>query len=91
MFTSKQLYEWCRIPCNQLENHPDRKIPFRLCKDSAQMSQMMARELVDKIRVHNERGQATAAFARGMPNYATHPPRSPVAQPVTAWLSQETR
>jgi len=62
MFTSKQLYEWCRIPYDQLENHPDRKIPFRLCKDSAQMGQMMARELVDEIRVHNERGQATRAI-----------------------------
>jgi LmbE family N-acetylglucosaminyl deacetylase len=30
----------------------------------------------------------TAAFTRGMPNYATNPPRSPVAQPVTVYHAQ---
>jgi N-acetylglucosamine malate deacetylase 1 len=30
----------------------------------------------------------SAAFARGMPNYATNPPRSPVAQPVTVYHAQ---
>lgn len=30
----------------------------------------------------------TAAFARGMPNYATQPPRDPVDQPVTIYHAQ---
>ena len=47
--TPKQLFEWCRIPYDQLEDHPDRKVPFRLCTDSADMGRIMARELADEI------------------------------------------
>ena len=61
-FTLKELYAWCRIPAAELENHPQRKIPFRLCKDSAEMGALMARELVDEIRAHNARGLVTRAI-----------------------------
>ncbi len=61
-FTKRDLYEWCRIPYTELETHPARKIPFRLCADSAEMGQIMARELVDEIRSHNERGEVMRAI-----------------------------
>ena len=57
MIRPKQLYEWCRIPYNQLESHPARKVPFRLVKDSAAMGELMARELVEAIREAGARGQ----------------------------------
>jgi glucosamine-6-phosphate deaminase len=60
--TPQDLYEWCKIPYDQLETHPERKIPFRLCRDSAEMGQMMARELVDEIKTHNARGKGTRAI-----------------------------
>jgi glucosamine-6-phosphate deaminase len=50
VITPKQLYEWCRIPCDKLESHPGRKVPFRLVKDSAAMGELMARELIQEIR-----------------------------------------
>ena len=56
------LYNWCRRPIDQLENHPDRRIPFRLCADSAEMGDIMARELVDEIAAHDFRGEATRAI-----------------------------
>lgn len=43
------LYGWCRLPYQSLENHPDRKIPIRLCRDSAEMGEWMASELADAI------------------------------------------
>jgi glucosamine-6-phosphate deaminase len=61
-FTNKQLYEWCRIPAGELLNHPDRKLPLRICKDSAEMGRIMARELVDEIEHHNGRGETTRAI-----------------------------
>jgi glucosamine-6-phosphate deaminase len=61
-YSLKALYEWCKIPAQKLENHPDRKVPFRICKDSQEMGQIMARELVDEIQGHNERGQVTRAI-----------------------------
>ncbi len=60
--TPKELYPWCAVPYDQLETHPDRKVPFRLVADSAAMGAAMARELVDEIAAHNARGEATRAI-----------------------------
>ena len=30
----QDLYLWCKIPYNELEEHPELKTSFRLCKDS---------------------------------------------------------
>ena len=56
------LLEWCRIPCRKLEKHPKLKVPFRLCRDSAAMGQIMARELVALIQANNRRGRSTRAI-----------------------------
>jgi len=61
-FTQKDLYQWCKIPVTELEQHPDRKIPFRLVKDSGEMGAWMARELVDEIQSRNLRGEITRAI-----------------------------
>jgi glucosamine-6-phosphate deaminase len=60
--TPKELYEWCKIPYQELENHPALKAWFRLCKDSDEMGQIMARELVDEIKAHNDKGEVTRAI-----------------------------
>ena len=62
MVKPRELYEWCKIPYTELESHPKRKVPFRLCKDSADMGQIMARELVDEIQAHNAKGEDTRAI-----------------------------
>ncbi len=56
------LYEWCRIPWSELEEHPDRKVPLRLCRDSAEMGAIMARELVDQIRDSDAAGRTLRAI-----------------------------
>jgi len=60
--TPQELYEWCKIPYGKLENHPQLKIPFRLCRDADEMGQIMACELVDEIKAHNEKGEVTRAI-----------------------------
>jgi len=62
LIAKKELYEWCRIPYQQLGAHPARKIPFRLCADSAEMGQIMAQELVEEIEAHNAVGEPTRAI-----------------------------
>jgi glucosamine-6-phosphate deaminase len=62
MLTPKELHEWCKIPYQELEKHPKRKAPFRLCSDSDEMGQIMARELVDEIKAHNDKGKVTRAI-----------------------------
>jgi glucosamine-6-phosphate deaminase len=64
----KDLYRWCQIPYNELINHPQRKVPFRLCKDADEMGQIMARELVDEIQGHNARNEVTRAIIPCGPN-----------------------
>lgn len=61
-FTLKELYEWCRIPWQELEQHPARKVPLRICKDSTEMGIIMARELVNEIQTQNRRGETTRAI-----------------------------
>jgi glucosamine-6-phosphate deaminase len=60
--TPQDLYAWCVVPYDQLENHPQRKVPFRLCQDSAEMGRIMARELVDEIVTHNLQEKETCAI-----------------------------
>jgi glucosamine-6-phosphate deaminase len=57
-----ELYKWCSIPAEELATHPGLKIPFRMCRDSAEMGQLMARELVDEIQRHNRLGELTQAI-----------------------------
>lgn len=61
-FTLKQLHDWCRVPCEQLEGHPALRVRFRLCADSGTMGALMARELVDEIQRHNGSGERTRAI-----------------------------
>ncbi len=77
----QELYQWCKIPYTELENHPQRKVPFRLCRDSQDMGRIMARELVDEIQAHNRLGEVTRAIIPCGPNcwYA----------PFTALVNQE--
>jgi glucosamine-6-phosphate deaminase len=43
------LLRWCRVPAEDLERHPERRIPLRICADGTEMGELMARELVDEI------------------------------------------
>lgn len=60
--THTDLYEWCRIPAGELVGHRAAKIRLRVCADSREMGDLMARELVDEIRARNERGDVTRAI-----------------------------
>ena len=52
MFVSpSELYRWCKISYQDLVTHPQRRVPFRLCADSAEMGAIMARELADEMLV----------------------------------------
>jgi glucosamine-6-phosphate deaminase len=60
--TPSILQEWCRIPATELENHPARKVPFRIAADSAVMGALMARELADLIAGNNAKKLPTRAI-----------------------------
>jgi glucosamine-6-phosphate deaminase len=58
----QELYQWCRIPFEELERHPARRAPFRLVNDSAAMGELMAHELVEEIEEANGRGEELRAI-----------------------------
>ncbi|HMR83116.1 MAG TPA: hypothetical protein PKE30_08295 [Niabella sp.] len=60
--TPKELYTWCRVPFDQLEDHPDRKLPFRMVADSRAMGLIMAQDLVDEIQLNNGKNRETRAI-----------------------------
>ena len=60
--TPADLYPWCKIPYDKLENNPSLKVPFRLVKDSKEMGIIMARELADEIEENNSQGRVTRAI-----------------------------
>ncbi len=43
------LQRWCAIPVEELVDHPERRVPLRLCSHPAEMGRLMAQELVDEI------------------------------------------
>lgn len=62
MIDVKQLYEWCRIPAEELARHPDCRVGFRLVKDSREMGLLMASELIDLIDANNRSGRPSRAI-----------------------------
>jgi len=61
-YTLAELHRWCGIPADQLEGRADLKVPFRMAADSAEMGEVMARELIDEVAAHNARGEPTRAI-----------------------------
>lgn len=59
---SRQLYKWCSIPARELTQHPGLKVPFRVVRDSREMGELMARELVEVIEENNRSRRATRAI-----------------------------
>ena len=53
------LREWCRIPVEQLADHPLARVPFRLVRDSAEM--VAGRELADLVAANEAEGRPTGA------------------------------
>ncbi|GIH16165.1 hypothetical protein [Rugosimonospora africana] len=54
---AEDLARWCRIPAGELADHPDRRMALRICRDSAEMGRLMARELVDEIAAAGRAGR----------------------------------
>jgi glucosamine-6-phosphate deaminase len=56
------LYNWCKVPYDQMEKNPGLKVPFRLVEDSEEMGILMVRELTDEIKRNNNAGKTTRAI-----------------------------
>lgn len=64
----KKLYEWCAVPAEELEEHPERKVNFRMVESSEEMGLLMAEELVNAIEEANWDGREFRAIIPCGPN-----------------------
>lgn len=62
MIHKKDLYTWCSIPLDDLENHKGLKVGFRLVESSEEMGLIMAREFIDDIKMANREGRTYRAI-----------------------------
>jgi glucosamine-6-phosphate deaminase len=56
------LYRCCSIPAAELAAHPQLRTKFRMVRDSAEMGELMAEELVQEIEANNMKGSPTRAI-----------------------------
>lgn len=50
MINLNNLYQWCSVPAEQLEKHPDIRVPFRIVKDADALGSTMAADLFEEIK-----------------------------------------
>jgi glucosamine-6-phosphate deaminase len=58
----QDLYQWCKIPAQQLLNHAGLRVRFRMVRDSTEMGALMAQELVEMIEGNNRKNLPTRAI-----------------------------
>lgn len=57
-----ELYKWCSIPSDKLENHPDLRVSFRVVKDSKRLGELMAMEFIEEIKKKNQKNEPVRAI-----------------------------
>ena len=58
----KQLFEWCRIPADDLPSHPSLRVPYQQVADSDEMGRLMAEELAAVIEANTQKNLPTRAI-----------------------------
>jgi len=62
MIEKKKLYEWCSIRSDELQNNKNLKVPFRIVKNSEEMGELMAAELIQEILDADNDGRSFRAI-----------------------------
>ena len=56
---SKQLFEWCKIPPEELPNHPDAKVNVRILPKPADVYEDIATTMIDELKRNNAANKPT--------------------------------
>jgi glucosamine-6-phosphate deaminase len=55
----RQLFEWCRIPAEELENHPEARVRIRILDTPDDVHRWTARDMADEVKANNAAGRPT--------------------------------
>lgn len=56
---SENLFKWCRIPADQLENHPLAKVKIKILETPDDVHRWVAKEMADEVKANNEKNRPT--------------------------------
>jgi glucosamine-6-phosphate deaminase len=56
---SAALFEWCRIPANDLENHSEKKVKVKILKTPEDVHRWVAQDMVKEVKRNNAEGRLT--------------------------------
>jgi glucosamine-6-phosphate deaminase len=54
-----ELFEWCRIPVEQLESHPKARFTIKILPTPDEVYRWTAREMLEEVRSNNQEGKPT--------------------------------
>lgn len=57
--TSEQLFEWCKIPAEELTGHPKAKVPIRILPTPADVHREIAETMLAEVKANNAAGKPT--------------------------------
>jgi glucosamine-6-phosphate deaminase len=63
-----KLIEYCRIPVDQLENHPDSRIKIKIFSESTQVMEYAGNMMADEVVANNQAGKMTRWVLPAGPN-----------------------
>lgn len=55
----KALFEWCRIPTEQLESHPQSRVPIKIVETPDDVYRWAAQEMLSEVKENNSAGRPT--------------------------------
>jgi len=56
---TKKLYEYCAIPVDKIENHPDLKVKIKIYESKDEVYRWLANDMLEEVRRNNLEGKLT--------------------------------
>ena len=56
---TKKMFEFCRIPVDQLEGHPDAKVKVKIYETKDEVYQWVAQDMLEEVIRNNDKGNTT--------------------------------
>ena len=56
----EKLFSYCRIPADELENHPDAKVRIKIFDEKDDVHRWAAQDMLDEVKSNNKKGKETS-------------------------------
>lgn len=56
----QKLFEYCQIPVDELENHPQAKVELKIYEEKEGVHRWAAQDMIDEVKLNNEQGRFTS-------------------------------